>query len=184
MLIFLFSISDESDHFKIEYIYNTFHSDMVRLAKSKLKKAGMPNYDLDAEDAVQNAFIKITKYIKKININANNNELKAYLLTIVSNEVYNLKSEYTYYDDVDEYAEKIEDNEFISSININERYEKVVTIVKEMDDKYSMTLLYRVCDNMSVEEIAKFMGIPEKTVYTRLERGKRKILEQLEEESR
>jgi DNA-directed RNA polymerase specialized sigma24 family protein len=51
-----------------------------------------------------------------------------------------------------------------------------------MDDKYGMTILYRYRDNMSVAEIAEFMGISEKTVYTRLARGKILLSEKLNQE--
>lgn len=180
VLVFLYTLVDPSDHYKIEYIFNTYHNDMIRLAKSKLKKSGHPNYDLDAEDAVQNAFVRITRYIKNIDISVNHNELKAYVLTIVSNEVYTLIKDYTFFDDIDEYAEQLQDDEFISGLQINERYEKVVQAIKKMDDKYSMTLLFRFRDDMSVSEIARYMGLPEKTVYTRLERGKKLLLESLE----
>ena len=180
MLLFLYTLVDPSDHYKIEYIYNTYHNDMIKLAKSKLKRLGHPNYDLDAEDAVQNAFVKITRYIKNVDVSVNHNELKAYVLTTVANEVYNLKKEYKFCDDIDEYAEQLQDDEFISSIQINERYEKVIQVIKKMDDRYSMTLLFRFRDDMSVSEISDYMGLPEKTVYTRLERGKRLLLKLLE----
>lgn len=74
----------------------------------------------------------------------------------------------------------MQDDEFISSIQINERYEKVIQVIKKMDDRYSMTLLFRFRDDMSVSEISDYMGLPEKTVYTRLERGKRLLLKLLE----
>lgn len=61
MLQFLLSISDESNHSKIEYLYNRYQKEMMRVAKSRLKQLGMPNYEIDAEDVVQNAFVKIAK---------------------------------------------------------------------------------------------------------------------------
>ena len=184
MLYFLFIISDEKDHSKIEYIYNNFHDDMICFAKYRLKKAGLPNYELDAEDAVQSAFLKITKYIHAINLDVSKNELKTYVLTIVSNEVSNIRSDYTYFEDIEDYIEEIPDNEFYESLRINERYEKVVSVVKKLDDKYSIVLLYKYWKNMSVSQIAEIMGLPEKTVYTRLERGKRLLLEQLNLEAK
>ena len=66
MLQFLLSIADEKDHAKIEYLYNRYHEDMIRFARYRLRQKKMPNYELDAEDAVQNAFLKITKYIDKV----------------------------------------------------------------------------------------------------------------------
>ena len=48
-----------------------------------------------------------------------------------------------------------------------------------MDEKYSIALLYHYCEDMSVKEIAELMGLPEQTVYTRLTRGKRILLDMM-----
>ena len=64
MLALLLSLADESDHDKIVYLYEKFHDMMVRAAKRKLAMARIPNYADVAEDAVQNAFVKLTMYIK------------------------------------------------------------------------------------------------------------------------
>ena len=93
MLAFLLSLADEKDHAKIEYLYRRYHNDMLRFARSRLHQMGMPNYELDAEDAVQNAFFKITKYIRKIDFTAEEKEIKAYVLRIVANETINLASD-------------------------------------------------------------------------------------------
>ena len=54
-----------------------------------------------------------------------------------------------------------------------ETVEAVVKEIKMLDEKYSITMLYRFFAGMSVKQISAFMGVPTKTVYTRLERGKR-----------
>jgi len=54
----LLSITDESNHGKITYLYNNYHDDMIRLAKSRLKKHGCTNYEFDAEDIVQDVLKK------------------------------------------------------------------------------------------------------------------------------
>lgn len=179
MLSFLLSISEESNHSKIEYIYYTFHDDMIRFAMFRLRKFGLPNCEMDAEDAVQNAFVKITKYINAINTDVSKNELKSYVLSIVSHEVSNIVSDYVCFDDIDEHADNIRDEDFFASMRIIERYEKVVKAIEKLDEKYSLTLLYRYNENMSVGEIATLMGVPEKTVYTRLERGKKLLLQSI-----
>ena len=37
----------------------------MRFAKARLKHADVVDYEIDAEDVVQNAFLKISKYIKE-----------------------------------------------------------------------------------------------------------------------
>ena len=182
MLLFLYTLVDSEDKYKIEYIYHTFHDDMIRLAKSSLKNADVSNYDYDAEDIVQNAFIKISKYIKKIDMNRDPLALRAYIFTVVSNEFNNFMKDRHYFESIDDYAETLQDfpdEELIPDGNVQAMYKDVVRIIREMDDKYGMTILYRYRDDMSVSEIAEFMGISEKTVYTRLVRGKILLLKKL-----
>lgn len=63
---------------------------MMRVAKSRMRRFGMQNYELDAEDAVQNAFVKITKYIDKIDFHAEDMDVPeiAYLLGLPEKTVY------------------------------------------------------------------------------------------------
>ena len=185
MLLFLYTLVEPEDQYKIEYIYHTFHNDMIKLAKSNLKNVNSPNYNYDAEDIVQNAFVKISKYIKRIDIHASPIALKSYVFTIVANESRNYLKDQHYFESLDEYSESIQDvedvpdDEVIPNGKVHEKYEMVVRVIREMDDRYGLTILYRYRDDMSVAEIAEFMGISEKTVYTRLTRGKKLLLEKL-----
>ena len=66
MLTFLLSIADESQHDKIKFIYREFRGDMLKYAKYIFRRSGNKYCDFDVEDAVQNAFYKITLYIEAI----------------------------------------------------------------------------------------------------------------------
>ena len=48
-----------------------------------------------------------------------------------------------------------------------------------LDEKYSLILFEFYCMDQSVKDIADRLGVPPKTVYTRLERGKQMLLERL-----
>lgn len=180
MLCFLLTITDDSSREMIIRIYKTFHDDMIRFAKSRLKNAGSPNYAIDAEDAVQNAFLKLTKYAGSISANTPDRELRACVFSIVSNEVSDILAGDTDFDDIDDHTDEIDDDEFCASLAVNERYEEVVAAIRSLDEKYSITLLYRFQKEMTVAEIAGLMGLSEKTVYTRIERGKKLLLDALE----
>ena len=183
LLNFLLSISTESVHSHIERIYHTYHGDMLRFAKRRLKQHGIKNYEIDAEDTVQNAFVKITKYINKIDFSESEEKIKAYVLSIVSNEVINTVTDYRYSDDLDEYADILEDEDFVEKINSKESYQKIVSIIKQMDEKYSTALMYHYCYEMSVHEIAHMLDLSENTIYTRLTRGKVILLKNIKEVS-
>ena len=53
------------------------------------------------------------------------------------------------------------------SYELKENYNQVVKAIEELDEKYSTTLYLFYCKEMTVNEIAKIMGISAKTVYTR-----------------
>ena len=182
VLNFLLMIADESNREKIEYIYYKYHDDMIRFARYKLKDFDIDSYELDSEDVVQNAFLKIVKYIDAIDISKPENQLKSYIFSIVANETKNFIEDATHYDDIDIYAETMIDDYFFDKLQINIRYEHVVEKIKQLDEKYSITLLFYYGEDMDVKKISELMEIAEKTVYTRLERGKRLLLEDLSKE--
>lgn len=182
MLNFLLMIADESNREKIKYIYYKYHDDMIRFARHRLKYLGISSYELDSEDIVQNAFLKIVKYIDAIDISKPENQLKSYIFSIVAHETLNFIEDNVDYDDIDIYSETMIDDYFFDKLQINIRYEHVVEKIKQLDEKYSITLLLYYGEEMDVKKISELMEIAEKTVYTRLERGKRLLLEDLSKE--
>ena len=172
MLQFLFTICDEKYHSQIEYLYTTYYDDMIRFATSKLRVMRRNNPRLDAEDAVQNSFLRIGKYIDKVKFSDNQRQLKNYLLTIVTHEVIRLVE--TNSENIDYVEEFCDDSgyDFVEELNIKEQYNAVVKEIERMDDIYGSTLFLAYCEELTVNEIAEMMGVPTKTVYTRLSRGK------------
>ncbi len=183
MLSFLLTICDEKSQYKVEYLYNTFHADMIRFAKKRLRSIGLPNCEIDAEDVVQNSFLKITKYIDSIKIEAPTEQLKSYMFSSVNNEITNYLNEIKRFsglnDGIDEHMNELLDEDFVELINLKERYDEVVAAIKKLDDRYSTTLRCRFVDNMDIKDIAELMDLPEKTVYTRISRGKKHLAEML-----
>ena len=177
MLHFLLSIADESDHAKIEYIYHRYHDEMLRVAKARLHRRGVPNYDLDAEDAVQNAFVKIVKHINRIDFSMEERSIRAYILKIVANEAANVAEDRRVTDDINEFADRIEDGDFFGELRVQERYEDVIEAIQQLDERYSIPLSLRAEKNMEIKEIAELLGIAEKSVYTRLERARKMLIE-------
>ena len=179
MLTFLLSLAEESDHGKIIYIYNTFHDDMLRLAKHRLRLAGVHAYEYEAEDAVQNAFVKLAKYISRVNFDNGDKSLRAYVMSVTANEVRNLISDMKKTEDITEYCDEMSEEDFLERLQIEDGYANALETIKHMDERYSTALMMFYCKEMSVKEIAKILGVPEKTVYTRLSRGKRLLADSL-----
>ncbi len=182
MLLLLLSMADESEREKIEYIYRSYHMDMLRLARARLRAAGDGNYAVNCEDVVQNAFLKITKYIDAIDFSLNEWKIKAYVMSIVANEASNYLKDVRQTEDIDRYAEELSDDAFLEALQIRQRYDEVVEAIGRLDEKYRLVLLYRFQKNWEVTRIAALFGILEMTVYTRIRRGKRLLLQMLNEQ--
>ena len=180
MLHFLLTLTDESNHEKIEHIYNTYHDYMLKYAVSKLKSMGRTNFIYDAEDAVQNAFMKITKYIDKIDFSRDEKDVKNYCFSILSNEICNVLSDNEEIYELNEEFNLEKEYSFIEELEIKENYQQVVKAIENLDEKYSTTLYLVFCKEHTVNEVAEMMGISVKTVYTRLARGKALVLDSLE----
>lgn len=183
MLQFLLTLTDESNHNKIEYIYNKYYENMLRYALSKFKSFGRRNFIYDAEDAVQNTFMRITKYIDKMDFSREEGEIKNYCFSILINEIYKvLGDNEENFEFFEEFCPENEYN-FIESLDLQVRYQQVVRAIEALDEKYSITLQLVFCQEKTVGEIAEMMGISAKTVYTRLARGKKLLLDSLRGEN-
>lgn len=181
MLLFLLSISDEKDHPKIMYIYSHYHDDMIRFAKARLKNIKCYDYNSEAEDTVQDAFIKIIKYIDSIDLSLEKRAVRAYLFSIICNVINDRMKDKKHFEDIDEYSEIIEDNDdFIEVLLVKEQYDTVLNAIEQLDEIYKITFACKYKKGMSAQEIADFMGVPLKTVQTRLLRGRHMLLDMLE----
>ena len=183
MLQFLYSISDESVHSKIERIYIDYHENMIKYAEGLLSSMGRKNYRIDAEDAVQNAFIKITRYVYNIDFTLGKKYVKNYVFSILHNEICNLVKENKTEEELDENENFFVDDDIADMINASEKYNEIVDVIKKMDLIYSTTLFMYFCKEMTVNNIADVMGVSAKTVYTRLSRGKKHLMESLIKEN-
>lgn len=182
MLCLLMAAADESDREKIVYIYTAYHDDMIKFAKHRLRNAGVANCDGDAEDVVQNTFLKIVRNIDTVDTAGGDKKLRAYLLTIVANEVLDLVGDRDRFDEIESYDDVPSDDDFVAALETRERYAAVVSAIKRMNEKYSTVMYYRYCREMSIAEIAALTGISEKAVYARIARGKRILLKTLAKE--
>ena len=180
MLLFLLSICDPEYHPLITILVETHQHDLIIYAKQILKNYGRSNYSYEAEDIVQNTYIKITKYCASIKFHEDPAHMKAYLKKILKNEAMTFLKDCDYVESLEniEYDIACEDN-FVDEINSRERYQEVVDAIRNLKEIYSYTLSYRFFDKMEIHDIANLLGVSDKTVYTRLERGKKLLLDAL-----
>ncbi len=146
-----------------EYIENAvfnYSKAMLNAAYSILKSTA------DAEDAVQEAFLK---YIQKKPVFNSSEHEKAWLIRVTINIAKNIlrsseRKMKTVYED-------------IQNIQLNESDEntEILESVMCLDEKYRIIIHLYYYEEYSLKEIASILHLPSATVGTRLSRG-RKIL--------
>ncbi|MCI8638777.1 MAG: RNA polymerase sigma factor [Coprococcus sp.] len=149
----------------IETCYKLYEQRMYQVAVRILRDSGM------AEDAVQEAFLKLMKsdiYFA----NAASDDCKRYLITVIKHAsitVYNKRQkerEIMYLCDKDDLAEEP------AAVQEDPDIEQIRELIFDLPPKYSMVVKCLALDNLSVKETARELGITETNVRKRFERSK------------
>lgn len=183
MLLFLLSIADDDTREKVEEIYRKYHIPMFKVAKYKLR--GRPNAAEEAEEALQNAFVKIIEHFDSIRLDESERCLHAYFLAIATNEAINIingQSDHTSLHEVENVLPMAE-SDFLDKLCLESDYDRVVRAIAALDDRYSIPLQLMYVNQLSVEQIASRLHMKPKTVYTQISRGKQQLLKILNERS-
>ncbi len=128
----------------------------------------------DAEDILQNVFVKLLKYPKSF---SDNEHLDKWLTTVCVNESKNyIKLPFRYHKDID-------DCDFVSGTNFDcttqiDLYNAVMKLSKK--ERTVIHLFYY--EDLSIKDIAKMLKIKESAVKTRLNRARANLKEQLGDE--
>ncbi len=142
-----------------EYITETvkkYSPSMLKTAFSLLKSTS------DAEDAVQEAFIKLLTKAPEFE---NDEHCKAWLLRVTINISKNMLK-----------SARRKNLPLTEEIPYDEKSDDVLPYVLCLDEKYRVIIHLYYYENYSIKEIAEILSLPGATVGTRLSRA-RKILE-------
>lgn len=180
MLMFYMSLIDnDDDRAKFEILYNKYRKRMVYTAYSVLGN------NEDAEDAVHDTFIKIARNMRSIQ-DPDSDETLSYVLKATKNTAINLsqknttRNKHIQLEDV----ENISDGQFFEELRIQENYGEAVEAIKSLNGIYRDVLFYRFAAGMDIKEIADLLGRNKTTVRQQIVRGKKKLLEILENDLR
>ena len=185
MLGFYLALIDEpSDREKFSEIYASYKNMMFGVAMSVLHNEAL------ASEAVQDCLLKIAEIIGDIPPVKNNQQLlpesgksrklKAFLIITARNKAINkLRAEHY------ENLEPLGENEPVSDNALNGimseiGYKRLVDEVGKLDSIYRDALTYRLVYEYSTEEISDLLGLPMRTVETRIYRGRKLLRERLE----
>ncbi|MDO4300605.1 MAG: RNA polymerase sigma factor [Clostridia bacterium] len=174
MLFLLFDTLEET--MLAERLYNKYSKFMFQAAYTVLKN------NFYAEDAVQQAFIKIIKNLNKIDEN-DAKKTRNFIGVITQNtaiDIYNkVKNEPAGLDD--NYTTDIKYD--ISHIIIDrETIERLKTHIKTLKPIYQIPLLLHAEQGLSANEIAEILDLKPKTVQKRIERARAQLIKALNKE--
>ena len=173
MLEIILALTEEESHEVLTYLYHKYAQDMLKVAKYHLSKWKIVYFE--AEDMVQEAFIRLSKYVDTIDVNGDEMRLRAFMKTVAENVTLTyIRKEYPKKDTVsfeDLDCEPSSEDHIIDEIHSIEEYNRVLAIIRQMKPIYRDALTLRYLYDMDAETIASLTNTPVKTVYTRLERG-------------
>lgn len=176
MLSICLSLIDEpSDKEKFLAIYESYKNMMFYKAMSVLHSSSL------AEEAVQESLIKIAKNISKIS-SIDCSQTRSFIVIIVRNTSLNMIGS----ERIKE-TEGIDDDtpdvsmDVLSKVMSKQGYEHLITLVNELDDIYTDVLTLKLVMGYSNEEISSLLGVPRRTVDSRIYRGKKILQRKLED---
>ena len=175
MLFFYLSlIEDKDEQSKFEKLYYEYRHLMTYIAFDILKDEKL------AEDAVHNAFIKISNNLKKIN-EISCHKKKSFIVVVIENVAKDMyrkrkrEKEIPFEENIDI---KVSDDFSLNSFGI----ETIVSKIESLPDIYRNILVLKYLQELNNKEIAKLLNIKESTVRKRLERAKDMLAELLEKD--
>lgn len=126
----------------------------------------------DANDVTQDVLIQLYKTTKEF---TSDSHVKNWLIKVTVNQCKMLfRSPWSKMEDIGEYADTLGFEE--------KSHLDLFRAVMNLDKKYRVPLLLFYYEGYSTAEIASILGIPEKTVSTRLFRAKARLKDDLKEE--
>lgn len=149
----------------IENSYKLYEQKMYQVAYSVLHDPGL------AEDAVQEAFIKLMKHNVYFE-NLESDDCKRYMITVIKHssiDIYNKKRkerEIIYLSDEDANIKDIPVQNDEDSLN------NIEELISSLPEKYYLVVNCLAIKNLSVKETALELGITEANVRKRFERAK------------
>lgn len=162
---------------QMEELYRQYRSPMFRVALAVLRDEDL------AEDAVQQAFLKIFQNFEKIEW-ADCNKTKSFIVILIRNTAIDLyrrrkKEKIISFEELERPIPDLEssvDERVISSLE----GEKAARLLGELEERYRNLLILRYYHGYRNKEIAELLGMTQAQVALWLHRGKEQLRRKLE----
>jgi len=179
MIMFLSMLDTAEEQEIFVALYNKYRYLMWYIANDMLKDAQL------AEDAVQEAFLSVTKHINKIQ-DVGNSKTKKFLLTIVKNKSIDIirKNGSTKYEDWEENDRFVAKNspDLLDDYITKDNYSYLLKCIANLSEIYKIVFEYKYLHQLTDGEIADLLNVSKKVVNVRVYRARKQLQEMLEKE--
>lgn len=168
---------EERQREKLEKIYSLYKNKMFGRAMQIL------NQREDAEDAVQNCIIAISRHTECIDLYDEARTL-SFVYTVISHcaiDIYrkNKKSRQSNLN-IDDVAEQEGNIDIENEVLVSMELKRVAAAIEKLDFGYREVLSLFYLNEMSPREISDLLEIPYNTVRSKISRGRKKLLDSLD----
>ena len=169
LFIYLAMLDSEEDRHEFLELYNLYSNSMLLVAR----KIFGQDYNA-AEDAVQNAWMKVVENFSKIQA-VPCKKRGAYLVIIVRNEAISM---------IRKQKKELPLDEAIigKETDMECNQQSIFELIHSMSPVYRAVLEMRFVEECSTREIANRLHLKESTVNTRIHRGRSLLIKKLKEE--
>lgn len=173
LLFYLSLIETEEDKSKFERLYYDYRKLMKHIATDMLHDEFL------AEDAVHEAFIKLTRHISGVNED-DRHKTKAFIVIIIKNVCLDMLRKYK--KDKSFSLEEIDSMGFVDDESFKRlEVEDVYSVIASLSDTYREIIELKVVHNLSDKEIADVLGISNAAVRKRMQRAREILRKKLAE---
>lgn len=171
----MFALCEEqADQTKFEQLYRAYRQLMYYTAWSVLHDEGL------AEDAVQQAFLRILSHLKNIPA-VDCPQTKSFVVIIVKNiaiNFYNARRRHAVLslDELEDWTPDEADSP-VGEVENREDFDRLSRLISGLPESYRSVLLLRFDNGYSTREIAQMLDLSEENVKKRIQRARRKLEE-------
>lgn len=164
LLFYLSLIETEEDKSKFERLYYDYRKLMKHIATDMLRDEFL------AEDAVHEAFIKLTRHISGVNED-DRHKTQAFIVIIIKSVCLDMLRK-----DKKDKSFSLEEIDSMGYVNDDSfktlEVEDVYSVISSLSDTYREIIELKVVHNLSDKEIADVLGISNAAVRKRLQRAR------------
>lgn len=176
MFLFLALLDSPEEQEKFVEIYGQYRHFMWYLANQKLQDEHL------AEDAVQEAFLALTRHLDKVE-DVHSPRTKKFLATIVRSKAVDILRKWKPEEELEEYlSEDKKGMDILEQYLTKENYNYLISCILELDDQYRVIFEYKYMYQMGDAQIADILGISAKNVNVRYYRARKKLQEMIRKE--